>query len=163
MGNLSKFVKTFMITQNKEEWPTYNFYYRTILKQIVKSSLLEPSFDFVFENTVNPLHFETGVREDLKRFFFHARTESARESWWKLKWSTDPSMEDCINSRDIYVKKGLRKIIEKLKKQPRNVDDLKAKQAERKPGLESIEWWSVLPSVLLPNAEMPYTWFSNLK
>ena len=53
MGNLSIFVKTFTITQNKGQWPSrerYNFCYRIILKQIVKSSLLEPSFDFVFEN-----------------------------------------------------------------------------------------------------------------
>ena len=46
----------------------YNFCYRTILKQIVKSSLLELSFDFVFEN--KSLTIWDGVREDLKRFFF---------------------------------------------------------------------------------------------
>ena len=68
-----------------------------------------------------------------------------------------------FDSRYENVKKGLHEIIQKLKKQPGDVDDLKAKQSERKPGFESIEWWSVLPSVLLPNAEMPYTWFSNLK
>ena len=54
MENLSIFVKTFMITQNKGEWPTClaltSVQGRTIVKQIVKSSRPEPSYDFVFEN-----------------------------------------------------------------------------------------------------------------
>ena len=52
--NQSKFVKTFMITQNKGEWPAclaLTFVQgRTILQQIVKSRRLEPCYDFVFEN-----------------------------------------------------------------------------------------------------------------
>ena len=46
-------------------------------------STLAYSHDFVFES--KSWQLETGVREDLKRFFFHDRTESARESCWKLK------------------------------------------------------------------------------
>ena len=45
-----------------------NFCYRTVLKLIVKSSLLLPSYDFVFE--IKSWQLETGVREDVKRFFF---------------------------------------------------------------------------------------------
>ena len=51
MWNLSEFVKTFMITQNKAEWPTCLALASVTeqCKQIVKSNLLEPSYDFVFE------------------------------------------------------------------------------------------------------------------
>ena len=144
---------------------SYNFCHVTEQSSNKSSNqvdLLEP-VDLILCLKINLWQFETGVREDLKRFFFmpeqkvHVKVAESENKVQLQEWKT------AFDSRDKYVKNGLHEIIEKLKKQPRNIDDLKAKQAERKPGLESIEWWSVLPSVLLLNAAMLYTWFSNLK
>ena len=114
--NLSKFVKTFMITQNKGEWPTClaltSVQGRTILKQIVKSNRLEPSYDFVYENKFLKI-WDVGPWRSQAFFFFHSRTESARERCWKLRQNTAPRMEDCIwQSWQICEKKGLHEIIE---------------------------------------------------
>ena len=67
-------------------------------------------------------------------------------------------MEDCIWQPWQYVKKGLHEIIEN------QIKKAATKCSRDKPGFKSIEWSPVLPSVFfLPNAEMQYIWFQNLR
>ena len=168
--NLSEYVKTFMITQKQRRVAylfssIFNFSYRTILKQMVKSSPLECSHDFVFENKSLTI-WDGCLWGSQATFLFRARTESALESCWKVKKKAQlREWKTAFDSRDKYVKKGLHEITENRinKAATKRWWFSKAKQAEGKPGFQSIEW-SVLPSVLLlPNAERPFTWFSNLK
>ena len=70
VGNLSKFVKTFMIPQNKGEWPVCLALTSVAEQSSNKSSkqVYLSNYDFVFEN--KSLTIWDGVCEDNKRFFF---------------------------------------------------------------------------------------------
>ena len=119
MGNLSNFERPSWSRKTKESG--LPFCYRTILKQIVKSSLIEPSIDFVFESKSL-----TGVREDLKRFF--SMPEQTVHVQVKIKHSSKNGRLHMTAVTNKW-KKGPHEIIEILKKQARNVDDFKAKQS----------------------------------
>ena len=69
MWNLSEFVKTFMITQNKGEWPTC-FSLASVTEQSSNksSNQIYLSLVMILSLKINLWQFETGVREDLQRF-----------------------------------------------------------------------------------------------
>ena len=69
MWNLSEFVKTFMITQNKGQWPTCLALTSVTEQSSNKSSnQIYLSLVMILSLKISLLQFETGVREDLERF-----------------------------------------------------------------------------------------------
>ena len=119
MWNLSEFVKTFMITQNKGEWPSCLALASVTQQSSNKSSnQIYLSLVMILSLKISLWQFETGVREDLERFLpcpNRKCTLKLLKVKKKKKHSSKNERLHCINafdSRDKYVKKGLHEIIE---------------------------------------------------